>query len=39
MAIKTTEQIKAEDWSLACKQWLERRLETEESNKDIEAVL
>jgi len=39
MAIKTTEQIKAEDWALACRQWLERRLEKEESHKDIEAVL
>ena len=38
-ALKTTESIKAEDWKLACKQWLERRLETKESNKDIEAVL
>ena len=39
MALKTTEQIKAKDWALACKQWLERRLEKKESNKDIEAVL
>ena len=39
MAIKTTEQIKAEDWSLACKQWLERRTVKEESHEDIEAVL
>lgn len=39
MALKTTEKIKAEDWRLACKQWLERRLKTKESNKEIEAIL
>ena len=30
---------KAEDWKIACIEWLERRLEGKEETKDTEAVI